>query len=412
MYTNIYYIRDSVLLQSKVMQETKTETMPSAMPDTSVKRPIFLKLFWAFFFLSIFTIFTTGLILFYAIEDIYKMLPTENIAKLEQNIRNQAVLFILFVVIPSLLLSVLLTSNIASPIKKIIKSIKEIARGNLSVEIKNTRKDEFGNLINLFNSMVTRLREIQDRNKEISKVKSKFITVASHQLRTPSSGVGWALRSLLDADNGPLNETQRKLVEESQARNLEMIQTVNNLLGVAQIEEGDFGYEFEEVEVKTIFQKLIENFEPEAKMKNMSIVLTNHLDSGIKIIADPDRIGMALGSILENAIQYGEKDKDIEISAEKEAENILIQISNYGMGIEEKDKEKLFTQFFRADNAIKKKSSGIGLSLHICKNIILYHRGSIDVNSVGGKTTFSIHLPTHRELISETPKVEEFLAGI
>lgn len=191
-----------------------------------------------------------------------------------------------------------------------------------------------------------------------------------------------------------------------------MIQTVNNLLGVAQIEEGDFGYGFEEVEVKSIFQKLIENFEAEAKMKNMNIVLANHLDSNSKIVADPDRISMALGSILENAIQYGEKDKDIEITIDKEAENILIKISNYGIGIEEKDKEKLFTQFFRADSAIKKKSSGIGLSLHICKNIILYHKGSIDVSSEEGKTTFSIHLPIHKELISETPKVEEFLAEI
>lgn len=151
------------------MQENNKNTAFGTMPDTKVKRPIFLKLFWAFFFLSIFTILTTGLILFSAVKDIYKMLSAEDIAHLEQNIRNQLVLFILFVVIPSLLLSVLLTSNIASPIKKIIKSIKEIAKGNLSVEIENNRKDEFGNLINLFNSMVIRLREAQERNKEVSK---------------------------------------------------------------------------------------------------------------------------------------------------------------------------------------------------------------------------------------------------
>lgn len=406
------------------MEVNNATNIPESFVVTKVKRPIFLKLFLTLFGLSIFTSIVNTLLVIYTFNDLYKQLT---IYEILTQLGNEMILLILFVVIPALLLSVLTATDIAAPIKEIGKNIKSIAKGDLNIKMSTNRNDELGNLIRLFNNMIMQLKEVATRNNEIAKIKTNFITVASHQLRTPSSGVGLGLQSLLNGDKGPINAEQKELLEKCYTRNVEMIQTVNNLLSIAEMEEGKFNYEYAEVDLDPVIKKLIENYTLKTKIKNTKLIYKNLLDKPTKIIADTNRMYMVFANILENAFEYSKHDMEIEIVLKKEkparnagsiasagGEKIVVQITNFGIGIDKEDADKIFTQFFRAESALKTKPNGIGLSLYIAKKIVETHQGQIlfSSNDLDGKTTFSIELPINKELLSEKPKMEEFLESI
>lgn len=384
---------------------------------SSVEKPkitILMKLFSAFIFFSIFTIIALSLIAFWTFQSTHLDLTTEELTILYTNYKNNFIFVILLVIVPAIFLAVSVAEHIASPVRLIKNSIKEIAQGNLDIKLSTDRRDEFANVINLFNEMAAKLKEVKERNDEISKMKSNFITVASHQLRTPVSGVSWGLDALASELKGPLNQDQKDILAKCIERNTETIKNIDDLLKVSQIEENNFPYELKEVYIKELLEKAIKEFDAEVKIKNKKISYQNKLEKDIKLIADPARINTVFNNLIENAINYGTNDTDILISISIEGEYVLIQVENYGIGIKKEDEEKIFAKFFRAENAILSKPNGIGLGLYITKKIIEYHKGKIIAFSREdeGKTVFSVYLPIPKSLITEKAPVENFLESI
>jgi signal transduction histidine kinase len=384
---------------------------------SSVERPkfsILMKLFMSFIFFSIFTIIAISLIAFWTFQSVHLDLSTEELNTLYISFKNNFIFVILLVIVPAIFLAVSVAEHIASPIRLLKQSIKGIAEGNLDIKLSTNRRDEFGNLINLFNEMTHKLKSVKERNDEISKMKSNFITVASHQLRTPVSGVRWGLDALASELKGPLNKDQKEILEKCIERNTETIKNIDDLLKVSQIEEDNFPYDLKEVKIKDLLETTIKEFDAEIKIKNKKINYENKLTKEVKIIADPVRISTVFSNLIENAIDYGTKDTDIEVSIQTEGEYILIQVENYGIGINKLDEEKIFAKFFRADNAISTKPNGIGLGLYISKKIVEYHKGKIIAFSSAdkNKTIFSVYLPIPKSLITEKQEVENFLENI
>lgn len=395
------------------MEEEKHENDIASLPIQKPIFPIFIKLFLAFFFLSLFTIIANSILVFWTYNNSHIGLTTEQTNILFDAFKSNFIFVILFVIIPAIIISIQMSEDIASPIRTITKNIKEIATGNLNLKIYSKRKDEFGNLINLFNTMISKLREVKDRNDEISRMKSNFITVASHQLRTPASGVRWGLDALLSEGKGPLNTDQKEILHKCIERNTETIKNIDDLLNASQIEEDNFPYNFQYMHVLPSLEQAIKIFENEIRIKGRKIVFDNKLNGTEKIFADPTRINIVFKNLIENGIEYSTKNTDIEVSAEIEGDYVLIQIANYGIGIKTEDQDKIFNQFFRADNALLAKPNGIGLGLYICKNIIERHKGRIlGTTNSNGKTVFSVYLPIPKNLITERPKIEEFLENL
>ena len=395
-------------MEKDKIRQANTETLEKP------KQTIFLKIFFYFLFFSIFTIATISLIALWTFKNTDLILTAEEINTLVSAFRGNFIFVILLVIIPGIFLSFRISEYIASPIRLINQNLKEVAQGNLDIETKTQRQDEFGNMILLFNEMVNRLKEVKARNQEISKIKSNFITVASHQLRTPVAGVRFGLDVLSSEIKGQLNEDQRKIINECIQRNNETIQNIDDLLITSRIEEDNFPYDMESVCIKTLMNEILKDFEMESKIKKKKINFNDKLSDIIKIVADKNRIKTVISNLIENAIDYGTKDTDIEVNLETEGEYVLIQVENYGIGIKKEDEEKIFTQFFRADNAIATKPNGIGLGLFISKKIIDYHKGKIIAFSSPqtNKTIFSVYLPIPKSLITEKPKMEEFLENI
>ena len=378
------------------------------------KFSILIKLFLAFLFFSIFTIVAISLLAVWTFYNTPLDLTSEEINIIYTNYKNNYIFVMILVIIPAIFLAISIAEHIASPVRLLKKSIKEIAQGNLNIKLETNRNDELGNLINLFNEMTTKLTEAKARNEEISKIKNNFITVASHQLRTPVAGVRFGLDILNSEIKGPLNTEQKEILNECVQRNNETIKNIDDLLVTSRIEEENFPYELKTSLIKELMDEALKDFEMESKIKQRKIVYNNKLKTDIELVMDKNRIKTVISNLIENAIDYGTKDTDIEVNLEKEGDYILIQVENYGIGFSKTDEEKLFTKFFRADNAISTKPNGIGLGLFISKKIVEYHKGKIIASSSPqtNKTIFSVYLPIPKSLITRKEKTEEFLENI
>ncbi len=242
-------------------------------------------------------------------------------------------------------------------------------------------------------SVIGFLKLIQNETREKGLVQSKneFVSVAAHQLRTPLTGIHWAFETLLQAL--PADADIKKIAEEGFSLAERSLKIINDLLDTAKLEEGNFGYSFEKRDIIEFLSGLITATNNIAKQFNVSVVSKLQKEKVI-IKMDPNRLSMALGNIIDNAIRYNNEHGTVIISSEQEGSTIKIMIEDTGIGIPEKEKEKLFQKFYRGEKAIGLQPNGSGLGLYITKNIISQHGGSIRVDSIEKRgTTFTITLP-------------------
>ncbi|MBI2023824.1 PAS domain-containing protein [Candidatus Giovannonibacteria bacterium] len=290
--------------------------------------------------------------------------------------------------------------------QEIHTSYPELRLFVVSKQIKNNTGKTIGN--------VKIIRDIT-HDELISKIKSEFVSVAAHQLRTPLAGLKWSIKLMLDGETGPVNEKQKEFLEKGFESSERMVKLVNDLLNVARIEEGRFGYEFKEIDYVAFVEKLVKNYEPIAKKKKINMVFSQVKDLIPPLYADPERIQMALSNLIENALKYTLEGEFIKIIISLEGEYVKTIVSDTGVGIPALEQARIFSKFFRASNIIKLETEGTGLGLYIVKNIVERHGGHVTfVSEEKRGTTFTILLPIKRGLIPnrERPMAEEFLAGI
>lgn len=239
----------------------------------------------------------------------------------------------------------------------------------------------------------------QTREVELLKSKSEFITIAAHQLRTPLSAVNWAFQAL---KGEKLDESQMELVTTGSAAADNLHKIVDDLLNISKIEEGKFGYDFKEIDIVEFLKSAVTQAEPVAKSYNVKIFMESSKEPSINLIADPDKLVMAVSNLLENGIKYNVPNGQVTVSVEKKTEAPFVQvnIADTGMGIPAEALPKIFTKFFRGENVVAKETEGSGLGLYMVKNIIKRHGGKVWVDSTEGRgSTFHFTLPTDSNLI-------------
>ncbi|MDP2709325.1 MAG: ATP-binding protein [bacterium] len=238
------------------------------------------------------------------------------------------------------------------------------------------------------------------REKTIDRMKSEFISVAAHQLRTPLSAIKWVIRMILDGDAGQLNLEQQELLNKGYISNERIIRLVNDLLNVSRIEEGKFGFDFMKTDFNEVLDVSLANVEELVK-KNRQKLIIKKPDSLPPVYLDKERMVMVMQNLLSNAIKYSPPKSRVEIIIEADEKNIEVKIIDHGAGIPEQDQSKLFTKFFRAANVIKMETEGTGLGLFIVKNIIAKHNGRVSVSSKEGRgTEVSFSLPLNQPVNS------------
>lgn len=239
------------------------------------------------------------------------------------------------------------------------------------------------------------------REKELDQVKSDFISVAAHQLRTPLAGLKWFFRIMSDGDAGTVTKKQAELLEQAYQKSNQIIDIVNNLLDVSEIEEGHSKYAFTEEDVIKIVEEVVQLTRDDAQRKKINLVYHIPVGKNPPISVDKPKIRMAIQNLVDNAIKYSPENSTVTITVEYKHDRCLMSIQDQGIGISKKEQSKIFSKFFRATNAKEKESNGSGLGLYIVKNLIQKHRGQIWFESkVNHGTTFYISLPVPRKYVS------------
>lgn len=237
----------------------------------------------------------------------------------------------------------------------------------------------------------------RDMSKEraIDQAKTEFVSLASHQLRTPLTSIKWYTEMILTGDVGTTTPKQKKYLKEIYAGNQRMVELVNALLSVSRLELGTFAVQPELTDAVELTKNAIEEQKPQITIKK--IRLTTSFPKGTAtLMTDPKLLHMVMQNLLSNAIKYtGEHGEiAITIASEERKKNMLFTIADTGCGVPKNQQDKIFTKLFRADNARSIDAEGTGLGLYIVKSIIEQSGGKISFESEENKgTTFRITLP-------------------
>lgn len=247
------------------------------------------------------------------------------------------------------------------------------------------------------------LSEANARLLELDSLKSEFVSVAAHQLRTPITSIKWSLSYLLENTN-KLSAKQRKFIGNSLEVSAYMIKLIDDLLDTARIEEGKFGLKFKQQSIMPIIKKVYPKFETIANAKGLKFSVSLPESFPCLINIDEEKIAIVLDNLLDNAVKYTPIGGAVTLTVSQEENMVKVEVQDSGIGIPQNQINKVFTKFFRGSNAVLVETSGTGLGLYVVKNIIDSHEGTIDIDSAEKKgTSVSLKFPIVAKTVTLNP---------
>jgi len=239
---------------------------------------------------------------------------------------------------------------------------------------------------------ITIFRDIT-KEKEIDKEKTEFVSLASHQLRTPLSGMNWYIELMQSGSVGDLTEKQKECFEQMANASKRLTELVSSLLNVSRLELGTFTIEPESVNLIDMTTSILSELDPLIQQKKIRIA--KHLSKKIpNLKTDKKMMRMVIENILTNAIKYTPSAGHVSIALETKNQQIQITIKDTGIGIPKNDQDKIFSKLYRAENAMSAVTDGTGLGLYMVKQILEQMNGDISFQSSEGKgTSFFVIIP-------------------
>lgn len=251
---------------------------------------------------------------------------------------------------------------------------------------------EIGELAKIFVQFTNTVEQVHERDMEMSRVKSDFISTAAHQLRTPLTGIRWALEALAKES---LTETQKSLVDDAANKSRDLVAIVGTLLDISSIESGKHKYVFEAMRLEDLVAIVTNDFIHQASERQITLQFTPDVANLPKVRADRDQVKWILNNLIENAIRYTPSGGLVRIVMGQAPGRVQVMVHDTGIGITPKDRNNIFERFYRAENAIAKENKGNGLGLYISRTIATDHGGDLNFaeNTDGPGTTFTLSLP-------------------
>lgn len=293
-------------------------------------------------------------------------------------------------VLVAALLAAWLLRSIARPVRELESGMEAIAAGELDhrIDLDATRRDEFGRLAAGYQEMANRLQEL-------NKLKAEFISIASHELKTPVNVMVGYLQLLQEGIYGELSPKQREVIQTVETQGHTLGRLTKHLLDISRFEAGGSHIEPRPTRLTGFIDELERAFHVLAVQREIRFLVTRQDGLPEEVVWDADRVNEVVGNLLANAFKFTPRGGSVELRAEPAGDDaVCIIVHDTGAGIPADQLPRIFQKFYQADNQRAAAHEGTGLGLAIAKEIVEAHRGVIRAeSSVGEGTTFQIILP-------------------
>lgn len=378
---------------------------------------------------------------------------TEQIFSHVQSLRNTFLLVSLVSSVVAVIIGLLISRSIIVPIKRLEQSIRNISDGNLNDTIKPVRTAELNSLSNSFNAMrlhllearkkleeqnkkletdvqdktkelrqkvddlnktktatlniMEDLKEAMEKQKQLERVKTEFLSITSHELRTPVTPMKAQLQMVLGEYFGNLNEEQKKSLEIVLFNTNQLDSLISDILDISKLESGSMKFRGTKASMNEVLTGVLDIMKIKANERNIKLVL--EAEQIPEFTIDQERIRQVIVNLVNNAIKFSDANMQITISAKNEQNQVRVKVIDQGIGIDKKDQERLFKPFSQVDSSMSRNFEGSGLGLAISKGIVKNHGGSIGVESEPGKgSTFYFTLPYESKIETGVSELELF----
>lgn len=239
----------------------------------------------------------------------------------------------------------------------------------------------------------TELRHTNKKLKELDRAKDEFISMASHQLRTPLTSIKGYISMTLEGDGGTLQPAQTKLLNEAFLSSERMVHLIGDFLNLSRLRTGRFVVERSSVDIAELVAEEVQQLRPTAATKNLKLNFSKPATMPSALL-DDNKIRQVVMNFIDNAIYYTPKDGTVEVELTSQVGEIIFKVKDNGIGVPKNQQHHLFSKFFRADNAKLARPDGTGIGLFMAKKAIVAHSGALIFESKEGKgSTFGFRLP-------------------
>jgi len=290
------------------------------------------------------------------------------------------------------IVSYLIASRLTYPIHRLAKVAVQIKGGNYDARFDKSGSDEIGELADVLNDMLSKLKTDLIHMKKLERVRSQFLGNVSHELRTPIFSVQGYLETLMQ-NPGADTKKQQKFIKKAYRQAVRLNNLLTDLIDISRIESGEMKMTFSPFSVHDWLRKLVGDLQETASENSVHLVLDNNKNENIKVLGDRERLNQAVLNLVTNAIKYNSADGHVNIGYISRDSKIEIYVSDTGRGIANEHMPRIFERFYRVDKERSREVGGTGLGLAIVKHIIEAHGSRVYVDSQVNKgSRFSFRL--------------------
>ncbi len=320
-----------------------------------------------------------GIGYFYLIANSFLIENSDLFIQQQMLLNAAALLIIILIAVNTMFIGFFISQSFSRPIRQMYKAAQELEKGNFKVRTIIKTNDELAQLSDAFNRSALALGKMEDERNTLDKSKSEFLSITSHELRTPITPLKAQLQMLQQEYFGKLTDKQKESITII-LRNAERLnKIIEDFLEISRIEAARLKFAFRKTDLHETVNETIEFMTGFAKEKNISLITTIGPLPIIEI--DPDRISQVLRNLVHNAIKFSPSGSSIEINAELQKDFIRFSVKDQGVGLNTDDQIRVFEPFYQVEASLNRNYGGTGLGLTICRGIIEAQKGKIWVES-------------------------------
>ncbi len=277
------------------------------------------------------------------------------------------------------LLSYWLAGKLSYPIQKLAAVAEKVKRGDLEASFQHSSHDEIGQLADLLNQMLGKLREDLVQVRKLEQVRSQFLGNVSHELRTPIFTLQGYLETLMHSTfDDP--EQEKEFISRAYQQSVRLNNLLTDLIDISRIESGEMKMIFRPFDVNGLLGKICDELQVKAKDYAVAVTVTSPGEKKMAI-GDPERLTQVINNLAENAIKYNVADGRVELGCRDVPEGVEVYVADTGRGIPAEHHARIFERFYRVDKERSRAVGGTGLGLAIVKHIIEAHGSRVQLQS-------------------------------